>query len=151
MKWTKWWCVGSVLTVSLVVMGQNAASISGVHEAVTITAAEIERGLLPAVSGVTDVTLSTTSVRGEYNVGVFAVCRTLVNGKLAVDAYQHHDITEVYQVVRGSGTLVTGGTLQDPKELASDDPSVKRLMGPTAQGAGSREEEASILRRGTSS
>jgi len=136
MKWTKWLCVGSVLTVSLVVMGENAASISGEHEAVTITAAEIEGGLRPAVTGVNDVVLSTTSIGGEYNLGVFAVRRTLVHGKLAVDAYQHHDITEVYQVVRGSGTLVTGGTLEEPKELASDDPSVKMLMGPTAQGAG---------------
>jgi mannose-6-phosphate isomerase-like protein (cupin superfamily) len=50
------------------------------------------------------------------------------------DAYQHHDITEVYQVVSGSGTLVTGGTLESATEMRHNDPSVVSLMGPTAAG-----------------
>lgn len=70
----------------------------------------------------------------EYNVGVFAVRRSLINGKALPDAYQHHDVSEIYQIVSGGGTLVTGGVLEQPSELPTNDPSVVRLMGPTAQG-----------------
>jgi hypothetical protein len=30
-----------------------------------------------------------------YNVGVFAVRRSLVNGKPIPDAYQHHEVPEI--------------------------------------------------------
>jgi len=36
--------------------------------------------------------------------------------------------------VSGGGTLVTGGTLEQSTEMRKDDPSVAKLMGPTAQG-----------------
>jgi mannose-6-phosphate isomerase-like protein (cupin superfamily) len=101
-----------------------------------IAHAEVERALqLVPKTGINDVALRVVPVNGEYNVGVFVVRRSVLNGKLAVDAYQHHDITEIYQVVTGSGTLVTGGTLEASKEISPSDPSVVRLMGPTAQGA----------------
>jgi mannose-6-phosphate isomerase-like protein (cupin superfamily) len=104
-------------------------------QAALIPHAQVERALRAVPkTGINDIALRVVPVNGEYNVGVFVVRRSLVDGKLAVDAYQHHDITEIYQVVSGNGTLVTGGTLEDAKEIGAGDSSVVKLMGPTAQG-----------------
>ncbi len=103
--------------------------------ATTITRAEVEKALGAAPkTGIKDAALRVVPMDAGYNVGVFAVRRSLVNGKPIPDAYQHHDVSEIYQVVSGGGTLVTGGVLEQPSEMRKDDPSVVRLMGPTAQG-----------------
>jgi mannose-6-phosphate isomerase-like protein (cupin superfamily) len=135
--------IGGVGVLSLLVLftggmvGQNLPDVAPEFgdRAATITHGEIERALQVAPkTGIKDAALRVVPVGGEYNVGVFAVRRTPVNGKAVPDAYQHHDITEVYEVVSGGGTLVTGGTLENATEMRRDDPSVVRLMGPTAQG-----------------
>ena len=123
-----------VLFFFMVVRGFLSAQSVAPHSA-TVTAEEIGQALRkPSATGIKDVKMQLISAGNEYNVGVFAVRRTLVDGKLAVDAYQHHDITEIYQIVKGSGTLVTGGTLEQPREFRADDPSVLRQIGPTLQG-----------------
>ena len=123
------------------VLGWNAASAasrSG-RQSATITHAEIEQALKVAPkTGIKDVALRVVSVNGDYNVGVFAVRRTPVNGEAVPDAYQHREVTEIYNVVSGRGTLVTGGTLEQASEIRPDDPSVVKLMGPTAQGVAIR-------------
>jgi len=104
-------------------------------QAATITRAEVERALAVAPkTGIKDVPLRVVPMGSGYNVGVFAVRRSLVNGKPIPDAYQHHEVSEIYQVVSGEGTLVTGGTLEQSTEMRKDDPSVVKLMGPTEQG-----------------
>jgi mannose-6-phosphate isomerase-like protein (cupin superfamily) len=134
------WIGGTWLLVLLVLcgadaMGQNAASAVVRDPAATITHVEIEQALrVPPRTGIKDATLRVVSIGDDYNVGIFAVRRTPVNGRAVPDAYQHHDITEVYEVVSGGGTLVTGGSLENPTEFRPDDPSVVKLMGPTAQG-----------------
>lgn len=124
--------------VGSAMLGWNAAraASSGVgRQSATITHAEIEQALrVPPKTGIKDVALRVVSVKGGYNVGVFAVRRTPVNGKAVPDAYQHHEVTEIYNVVSGNGTLVTGGILEQASDIRQDDPSVVKLMGPTAQG-----------------
>jgi mannose-6-phosphate isomerase-like protein (cupin superfamily) len=114
----------------------TSSAASAVRDpAVTISHTDIEQALRAAPkTGIKDAAIRVVPVRDEYNVGVFAVRRTPVNGRAVPDAYAHHDITEVYQVVSGGGTLVTGGTLESATEFRPDDPSVVNLMGPTAQG-----------------
>lgn len=129
--------VGMLLLSCVGALGQNLPSTAtpASHQAATITQAEVEHALRSVPkTGISDVALRVVPIGGKYNVGVFAVRRTLVNGKAVPDAYQHHDITEVYQVVSGGGTLVTGGTLEGATEMRRDDPSVVNLMGPTAAG-----------------
>ena len=130
--------LGSLVLCSGGMVGQSApeAAPSVSNAAATITRTQIEEALrLAPKTGIKDVALRVVPAGSEYNVGVFAVRRTPVNGKAMPDAYQHHAITEIYQVVSGGGTLVTGGTLENATEIRRDDPSVVRLMGPTAAGA----------------
>lgn len=65
-------------------------------QAATITRAEVERALAVAPkTGIKDVALRVVPMGSGYNVGVFAVRRSLVNGKPIPDAYQHHEVPEI--------------------------------------------------------
>jgi mannose-6-phosphate isomerase-like protein (cupin superfamily) len=45
-------------------------------------------------------------------------------------ANEHHDITEVFHVTRGSATFVMGGDLEGAKEFDSRSEPVRRVFGP---------------------
>ena len=49
---------------------------------------------------------------GAYNVGVYVVNRPKGTANSAI--YHETKVTEVYHILKGSGTLVTGGTLVGP-------------------------------------
>lgn len=68
---------------------------------------------------------------GGYNVGIGLVRRPSTRPGGAI---QHHHQTEVYYVVEGSGTLITGGTLVDGQPLDPDGDTVKNLTGPSSVG-----------------
>lgn len=63
--------------------------------------------------GITDVPIKTIDA-GGHNVGVAVIYRPAAEdiGGGAV----HSEVTEVYYVIEGRGTLVTGGQLVDPRE-----------------------------------
>src|SRR5262249_17313723 len=57
---------------------------------------------------------------GPYNVGVGIVHRGAT--KDAADTTPciiHHNQTETYIIVEGTGTLVTGGTIMNPREIGA--------------------------------
>jgi hypothetical protein len=100
-----------------------------------VSNAEIGEVLLPAPSSaVADNVLRVVPINGEYNVGVSVVRRVKVNGRTPPDAILHHDITEIYHVLKGSGILVTGGSIEGETELPSDDSDVRTLIGPSTVG-----------------
>jgi mannose-6-phosphate isomerase-like protein (cupin superfamily) len=129
-------CVALTLFTGIsLAQGLGAHATSAAKQAATITFAEVEKALgATPKTGIKDAALRVIPMGADYNVGVFAIRRSLINGKPIPDAYQHHDVSEIYQVVSGGGTLVTGGVLEQPTEMQKNDPSVVRLMGPTAQG-----------------
>ena len=51
-----------------------------------------------------------------------------------LNAVEHSQITEVYHVIRGNATLVTGGTMENPREVPPDNIVVKVLNGPSTSG-----------------
>ena len=53
-----------------------------------------------------------------------------------MSAVSHDQITEVYYITEGSGTLVTGGTMVDEKRSAPDSAVYKTLNGPSSSGSG---------------
>ena len=73
---------------------------------------------------------------GQYNVGVYVTRRlqeadqgcTIEHDTVALD-----DVTEILRVIEGSGTLVTGGTLKNRKQMAANDPDLP-VLGPGARG-----------------
>jgi mannose-6-phosphate isomerase-like protein (cupin superfamily) len=97
--------------------------------------AEIQAALRPVHhSAVADSVLRVVNVSNDYNVGVSVVRRAKMDGKTPPDAILHHAITEIYQVLEGSGTLVTGGSIQGATEIPRNDPVVRTLVGPSAVG-----------------
>jgi mannose-6-phosphate isomerase-like protein (cupin superfamily) len=108
---------------------------SGAPPAVHIPASEISAAVAAFPAGpVGDRALSTIPV-GSYNLSV-AVVRRATDGvhPLPPDAIVHDKITEVYQVLEGSGVLVSGGRLVDGKRLPPEGPLVRNVIGPSTSG-----------------
>ena len=85
---------------------------------------------------VSDQAIRVISINSEYNVGVSVVSRLKTSGKEAPSGIEHSQITEIYHVISGSGTLVTGGALNDPKEVPANNEVVTVLNGPSTEGSG---------------
>lgn len=71
---------------------------------------------------------------GEYNVGGGVVHRAKTEGRDIGFGIEHSQITEIYHVISGTGTFVTGGTIENLKETPSSSPVVTTLNGPSAGG-----------------
>jgi mannose-6-phosphate isomerase-like protein (cupin superfamily) len=71
---------------------------------------------------------------GPYNIAIGIAHR--VDMGRPQGAVSHDQITEVYYITEGSGTLVTGGTMMDEKRAASDSAVYKLLNGPSSLGSG---------------
>jgi len=100
-------------------------------KAIDVSAEEIQATLKKTA----DAHVSDQAIRmvdlGSYDVGVGVVHRSAgPQGAIA-----HSKITEVYHIMEGAGTLVTGGTLVDPKPASPDGQVVKVLNGPSTNGA----------------
>ncbi len=103
--------------------------------ATDITNSEIQTLVQKTASAsVSDQAIRVVSVQGEYNVGVGVVHRSRTSVKDAPNGVEHSQITEVYHVIEGNATLVTGGSLEHPQEAAPDSPTVQFLNGPSTRG-----------------
>jgi mannose-6-phosphate isomerase-like protein (cupin superfamily) len=67
---------------------------------------------------------------GEYNVAVAVVHRA--KGANIAASLAHHQITEIYHVISGSGTMVTGGTMENAKDTT--DSHTISVVGPSSAG-----------------
>ena len=113
--------------------------------AIYIGAADIQATLKKApAESVTDQAIRTVAV-GNLNVGVGVVHRS---AKAPQTSIAHDELTEVYHILAGSGTLVTGGTLNKPERFPADSPTVKDLAGPSMRGAGLEHGVSRTVRAG---
>jgi mannose-6-phosphate isomerase-like protein (cupin superfamily) len=83
---------------------------------------------------VSDQQIRVVSINNEYNVGVGVVHRSKTEPGAPGNGIEHSQITEVYHVISGSATFVTGGTIENAKESGPDSPVVKVLNGPSTGG-----------------
>src|SRR5437867_103690 len=97
--------------------------------ATDITAAEIQT-VLKSPEGGGDRQIKVVDI-GKYNVGVAVLHRGPTKPGAPVTGINHTDVTEVYYILSGSGTLVTGGTVADLKPVAADSEIVKVAVGPS--------------------
>ena len=67
---------------------------------------------------------------GEYNVGVAIVHRAKA-AKLEA-SLEHSQITEVYHIISGSGTMVSEGAIENAKDAS--DPHTLSVVGPSSGG-----------------
>ncbi len=103
-------------------------------QATYITGSEIQATLKKApVDSATDQQMRVVDV-GKTNVGVGVVYRS---AKANQSAVEHDNITEVYQILEGTGTMLTGGEIvaADGKTIAHDS---KGPSGPSSRGASIR-------------
>jgi mannose-6-phosphate isomerase-like protein (cupin superfamily) len=103
--------------------------------ATDVSNADIQATVQKTASAVvSDQAIRVVSINGEYNVGIGVVHRAKTAGRSAGGGIEHSQITEVYHFIEGNGTLVTGGTIENPKESAPDGVVVKVLNGPSTGG-----------------
>jgi mannose-6-phosphate isomerase-like protein (cupin superfamily) len=86
--------------------------------ATDITAAEIQ-AVINAPTGGGDRQMKVVDM-GTYNVSVGVLRRGKTKPGAPVGAINHEHVTEVYYIVSGSGTLLTGGTVDGVKPLPAD-------------------------------
>jgi mannose-6-phosphate isomerase-like protein (cupin superfamily) len=71
---------------------------------------------------------------GKYHVSVGVLRRGPTKPGAPVSAISHTHVTEVYYIVSGSGTLVTGGTVLNPTPLPAAGEIVRIAVGPSQSG-----------------
>jgi mannose-6-phosphate isomerase-like protein (cupin superfamily) len=100
--------------------------------ATDITAAEVQ-AVLNAPSAIADRLIRAVDM-GTYNVGVGVLRRGPTKPGAPVGAINHEHITEVYYIISGTGTLLTGGTVVNARPTPADSEIVKVVVGPSNQG-----------------
>jgi mannose-6-phosphate isomerase-like protein (cupin superfamily) len=101
------------------------------------TATDVTRAEFAAVlksmnpDGVADQQIKVVDI-GKYNVAVGILHRS---GKAKQNAIAHSDITEIYYVIDGAGTFVTGGSMTDASPADPNGSTVKVLVGPSTNGS----------------
>jgi hypothetical protein len=74
-----------------------------------------------AAAAVSDTQIRVVGINNEYNVGVGVVHRARTQGKQTPNGIEHSQITEIYHVIEGNATLVTGGAMENPKDASRMD------------------------------
>jgi len=87
-----------------------------------------------AADRISDQAIRVVSINGEYNLGVGVVHRAKISGAQAGGGIEHSQITEIYHVMEGNATLVTGGSMDNLSEFPADHPVVTVLNGPSTRG-----------------
>jgi len=117
---------------------QNAQPVSphlARGTATDISNAEIQALVQKTASDrISDQAIRVVSINGEYNVSVGVVHRAKTSGAQAGGGIEHSQITEIYHVIEGNATLVTGGSMDNLSEFPADHPVVTILNGPSTRG-----------------
>ena len=125
----------SVLALAFVSSLPLAAQHTPRGTATDVSKAEVEATLQKtAKAPVSDQAIRVVSINNEYNVGVGVVHRAKTEGRDIGGGIEHSQITEVYHVISGSATFVTGGTIENARESSPESAVVKVLNGPSTGG-----------------
>lgn len=116
--------------VLLAVASATTFSQSGTPPALAtfVTAEEIET--VVKGPGAADREVKIVDV-GQYNLGVAVLRRGATKLTTSASAINHTKVTEVYYVVSGEGTMVTGGEVKDVRPVAAENEIVTTAVGPS--------------------
>lgn len=124
-----------LLPIMFVLAGSAQGAQPGGGTATAISNAQILAAVQRTASApVSDQQLRVVGINGEYNVGLGVVHRAKTAGRDIGGGIEHSQITEIYHVISGNGTLVTGGTIENPKDTPANSPVVTTLNGPSRGG-----------------
>ena len=102
-----------MLTLLALMLGLAAGEPQVAASGTIVSAEEMASTLKAAIANNTvDSPIKLAQLPGGHKASVALLRRT----KAETSALIHDYVTEIYQIVEGSGTLITGGTLMDPKE-----------------------------------
>ena len=101
--------------------------------ATDVTKAEIE-AVYETLGQSIDKQIKVVDIGKDTNVAIGILERGTLASEGEVGAIVHHDVTEVYYILSGGGTLVTGGPLENTREFPSDSTAVQELIGPSGGG-----------------
>lgn len=129
--------ISRVMPVLCLLCLLGALSPSVVHAqgptvAIDIPLSDIE-AVLAVPDGGTDRQIRILDM-GSYNLAVGVIHRGATQGDGPVMGIIHSLVTETYVITSGTGTLVTGGGMANPREAAADSHVVRVLNGPTRFG-----------------
>jgi oxalate decarboxylase/phosphoglucose isomerase-like protein (cupin superfamily) len=123
--------LGLAVALSLPAAGQHMPR----GTATDVSKAEVDATIQKTAKlPVSDQAIRVVSINNEYNVGVGVVHRARTGPPNNGNSIEHSQITEVYHVIEGNGTFVTGGTIVGAKETPADSQVVKVLNGPSTGG-----------------
>ena len=96
----------------------------------------IPRGVFEALAKTDgDHPARVVDIAKSYNLGAYLLhLSTRKPAAAALNGWAHHDISELYYVIRGSGTFLIGGQLVNTKEDDPNTESVKTVRGPSMTG-----------------
>lgn len=115
----------------LALAGAAGAGATVAGSAVDITGGAIDTALQrTAEQPDADESLGVYNIDNSYNLGISVVHRARTGGRQIPPAAIHSDVTEVFHIIAGTGTVVTGGALAPPQQNQTDPRS-----GPTVLGA----------------
>ena len=129
--------LGTLTALFALSMGSPAVAADHMPRgmATDVTNAEIQATVAKTPDAkVSDQQIRVVNVASEYNVGVGVVHRSRTEGPQSANGIEHSQITEVYHVIEGNATLVTGGVIENPRESPPESSVVKVLNGPSTGG-----------------
>jgi len=98
--------------------------------ATDITAEEVE-AVRAAIGDRIDLQIKVAAL-SEGNVAVGVLHRDRLEATGEARGLVHREVNEVYYVLSGSGTLMTGGDVTMGRDIPADRPAVTELVGPSA-------------------
>lgn len=120
--------LAGVITICLTVAQAGSATQSAPTDATDVLKADVERVFATMAKGGDSQLLITALSKGQIGVGIVH----WLPGTRGV--LSHSQVDELYYMLEGTGTLLTGGTIADGKPLPGDGATVKVLVGPSTSG-----------------
>lgn len=114
----------------LALAGAAGAGATVAGSAVDITGSSIDTALQrTAQQPDADESLGIYNVGNDYNLGISVVHRARTGSRQIPPAAVHNEVTEVFHIIAGTGTVVTGGTLAPPQQNQNDPRSGPTILG----------------------
>ncbi len=110
-----------------------AVALAQSSAATDVTKAEID-AVYQILGQSIDKQIKVVDIGKDTNVAIGILERGTLASQLEVAAIVHHNVTEVYYILSGGGTLVTGGSLENTREFPPDSGVVRELVGPSGSG-----------------
>jgi len=73
-------------------------------------------------------------IANKYNLGAYLLHFETRPPNTMLNGWLHNDISELYYVIRGSGTFLIGGELENPTKDDPNGESVQTVRGPSVSG-----------------